>query len=303
MFGYYIREIRKLKHIKQYNLLPNKSKSKSAKVEKDNVSFTIDLLKEICTNLGLTLEEFLHITEFNNKEENLLYLYRLCLKYLDNQENKQEFLKEYKKIVSKPKELLTINESRLLFSIKSTLSLFWEEIPSATKKETNDLYKELLRQDFYSQYDYMALCNGAYLFSYKQLKDLVKKTYPVYLNQRRNHDTKLYANTFMLNVIDMCITYKEYKKALFYADMLIRHTDLSKDYFIQINVQYLKHICCGFLNHDKQEFDKAYSLLDTLRHIGSQNAADQLQHSLDEHLKSPELKSWKTTHIKLDNLD
>lgn len=305
MLGKYIRLIRTKKHIKQLNLLPNRNRSKGAKIEKNDVVFTYDLLKEICTNIGLTLEEFIYFTEFSSKEERLLLQYRLCLKYPNNEEHKQKFLKDYRKVISKSDNERTIKESRLIFTIHATLSLYWNEISSLTEKDINDLYKELINQDIYSQYDYMVLCNGASYFSFSQLKQLVKKAYPVYLNQRRNHDTKIYANTFMLNSIDMCINYNEFEKGLFYSNMLLRHTDVSKDYFILIYAQYLQHICKGFVTQDYKEFSEAYILLDVLRNIGQEEVAKELQISLDKRLKDPEhiLNREEITYVKLNNLD
>lgn len=305
MIGDYIRLIRQKKRLKQYNLLPLKHKSQSAKVEKNNIVFTIDILKEICTNLGLTLTEFIHITESDSQEEELLYKYRFAIKYLDREPEKKEFLNEFQTLYSKKENELSFNEFRLLFTIRATLSLYWEEIPKLTKIEITTMYNILVKQDFFSQYDYMVLCNASTLFTFTQLKNLVKKGYPVYLNNKRNHTTKNYANMFMMNVISICIYQQEYKKGLFYIDMLVRHSDRHRDYYTQINILYLKHICIGFLENDYKSFTRAFSLLDTLREIGDHNASAHLEKELNTLMKNPAYykDGNDLEYVKVDNFD
>lgn len=305
MISEYIKLLRQKKKIKQYMLLPEKSKSQSSKVESNDVVFTIELLQELCNNLGLTMEEFIHITETDSSEEQLLHEYRFCLKYLDKQPEKQNLLNKFNVLYSKEPQDLTLKESRLIFTIRATLGLFWKEIPKLDKLTVLNMYKDLIKQDFYSQYDYMVLCNGATLFTLTQLKSLVKKAYPVYLNQKRNNVTKVYATMFMMNVIDIFINHKQYQKALFYSDVLLRHTDIHRDYYTNINIQYMRNICLGFLNHDSKQFDKAFELLDILRKIGDSNAADQLETGLRKMLENPDifLNNQGIEYIKLNNID
>jgi len=304
--GDYIRLIRERSNIKQYTLLPDRHRSQSAKVEKNKVVFTIDLLRELSRNMGVTLEEFMHISEFDTQDEYLLHKYRHCIKYSDREQDKKEFLIIFNNLYSKKMTDLTINQSKLLFTIRATLSLYWEEIPKLSHLDVKNMYDSLIKKDFFSQYDYMVLCNGATLFSLEQLENLVKKGFPVYLNQKRNSTTKSYSLMFMLNVISINIYKGEYKKALYYTELLERHREKTRDYYTQINILYLKNICLGFLNNDNRFFLKAYNTIDIMKEVGDTKAANQLENELNALISNPtiyanEIKNLE--YVKVDSFD
>lgn len=304
-YGDYIRLIRKNKGLKQYNLLPDKNKSKGAKVEKNNVVFTIDLLKKICRNIGVTFEEFIYMTEADSPEEELYHQYKFCIKYLDRQPEKEEFITKFSELYKKNSDELTMNQVRLLFAIRCTLGMYWNEIPKVSTKEINDMYQTLIKQDFFSQYDYMVLCNAATLFTLPQLKKLVKKTFPIYLNQKRNAMTKVYAKMFMMNVACMNIYKKEYKDALYYAELLERHSEKYSDYYTQVNILYIKNTALGFLEDNPRYFTKAYDSIEIMKSIGDTNASMHLEKELTNLIRDPNFYDTNTSieYVKVDNFD
>jgi Rgg/GadR/MutR family transcriptional activator len=305
IYGDYVKLIRQKRNIPQSALLPKKNKSQATRIEQNKTKLTLDLLYDICTNLGISMDEFVHIVNSDTSNEELINDYRMSLEYSDKAEVKNKMLKHLSLIESKSFKDRTNLESYLLVIIRSLLSKTWEELSPPSTKEINDLYNYLISLNFYSQYEYMVLCNMAENFTIPQLNNLVKKTYPIYLNQKRNHQTKWYASLFMLNVISMCIYYQEYTKGLKYVDLMKRHSNRHKDYYSQLNLVYLENILLSFSTNESKYITKAYSIIQIIKDIGDTNAAEMLEKELDTLVKNPAAfknnKSWDT--ILIQNFD
>lgn len=287
-YGKSLKEIRELRRLSQDELLAGKNRATVSRLESGHTDIKLPTLEVICDSLGITVSEFVSLSDSKNQMNKLLILYRECTHDLTNLELKENFLNHFSQLNLKKDDELTRIEYNFKYSVRSVFSTYWKEIQPLTDKDVKKLYKHLLNSDFFGQYDYMLALNIAKHFTSKQMQSVIDSMYPLKEQSSRNDLTKQYADLLVTNAISRFIYNKEYDIAFNYIGIAQNYISISHSYYLHLNLLYLKNLVLSLQHNDSRYIDKAREVIRIIHDIGDIATAKTFEDELNNLIFIPD---------------
>ncbi|WP_375179493.1 helix-turn-helix domain-containing protein [Enterococcus rotai] len=224
-----IRQFKK-KKINEMNI--GKSRLAYSRIEKGETKINLNDLKIILENLEITPDKLIKFTGFDTEYELFKKLLNKCISNPDNQELKNELLRNY----YNPKNIPRKNKKELYYLIGITANFrgLYNEIKDISSDEIIYIFQKLINQEFFTEYDYLISMNFITLLSEDMIDQLANKLYPISLKERRNENLIRYSSLMIINIASKSIYNLNYRKAIYYTNLLEENTTVQENYYLHL---------------------------------------------------------------------
>ena len=288
-----IKEIRKLKNIKISSMSIRGSRLAYSRIENNKSKLKLEDLEEVIDTFNLTPEEFIEFSENDNEYNVFKSSFTACVEDCNNEKAKSILLKNYyiKSDLSKK----TKKELCYFASISGTFHNVYAEVKSLSDNDIHLVFDRLINQSFYSEYDYFTALNIVTILDEQMQDKLISKLHPIKLRQKRNHNIVKYDSSLILNVVSLNIYNLNYKKALYYIELLKKELDIRENYYLRISLLYHENLALRFLKQDTLYIEKARDVIKIVKDLGDHSLFNAFENELNNLTNNPKyyLKNYK----------
>lgn len=276
-----LKKIRLGRGIKNKDVLQNaRSHSTYSKIENGSTELKINMLVDLLETFEVSMEEFIHMNEYNVGITYFMPTIRQACREPKNQKLKEIILSEFYPIKNNIKDM---NKLEILYycSIKNYFADHWPEITHMKKYEISHIVSILKKKEFYGQYDYTIVLNSMAYMTESQIDLLMESLFPIKDIEQR---TAIIINTgfsILTNAITKNIYILDYKKAWKYVTLAEKLIPYTTGYFSKINLEYSKYIILRFLERDTIYIEKARQIIGTVKAIGDELTAKKMEEELN----------------------
>lgn len=288
IFSKALKFIREKRKIPQSKMLKEKDSSQYSRIENGKAQLKINTLIELTEKLGLTVNEFIQFSEIDQYSQNFTKELNYCIDNPDLEYQKQELIKKYKKLDKTPQSQMTLEKTAYYYAVKCMLSRKWKEIPAPIPEEIERVFNILINSDFYGQFDYLLAVNMVPYFNKIQMDTIAARMYPLEYPEKRNDQTKNYADLLITNIISLRTYEMDYETALRYVKIAQENTQLRDNYYFHLNLLYHKNNLLRFTEKDTKYIEKAREVIQIIQDIGDKKTAAVFLEELNNLNEDPE---------------
>lgn len=290
-----VKTFRLKKGLKQSDIHISKFSSTLSRIENGTRSIKLDDLKTIIDFLGINEREFFSYAIFNDPSTDFAKTIRkaslrddpMLKKHIIN----NFFIKEYQ-FSHSSKELA------YYYTVKGHFGKRWK-IGDLTENELNHIFIHLTSQKYYGYYEYLLYANVIPFFDTKRAISISKHILPIDEEFLRDHDTKRYAYSGLINTISIIMYKREYKIALELIELAEKMDVNNTNYYFRFSVQYFKNIIFYVETKDMEYHSKIHNFIDLVRDVGDIEIADQMEAEVKKILFKDEKIDLDDVHISL----
>lgn len=129
--------------------------------------------------------------------------------------------------------------------------------------------------------------NMVSLLSGEMLDIMVSKLYPISFKEQRDSNIIRYFSLTLLNIVSFSIYNLNYKKALYYLNILEKEVNIQENYYLNISILYHKNIVLRFVEKDTLYIEKAREIIKMVRELGDLPLAEAFETELNELAEDP----------------
>jgi len=273
------------KNIKISQMKINNSRLAYSRIEHKQTKLKFNDFIQIINTLEVTPSEFFKFSSYDDSFEKFKILINQCIADTDNLNLKNELLTHYynPKNIHKKRKV----ELYYLVAICGNLQEKYEEVSSLNSNEINYIFNKIVTQSFFTEYDYLIGMNITTLLDEKMLDKLVSCMFPIKYKNKRNDLLIKYASLLLLNITSSCIYNQNYKKALFYLNVLKEELKLHDNYYLRLSALYHESIALHFINQDTVYIENARNVIKLIREIGDIQLSRVFEKELNNIIKNP----------------
>ncbi|MBO0422731.1 helix-turn-helix domain-containing protein [Enterococcus plantarum] len=280
-----LKQIRKAKKTKISEISIGKSRYSYSRIEKGDTKINLEDLTQILDNLEISFNEYLMFANYGDPLPEYRRLLNRCVSSPDNSFYKSELLAKY----YIPKNIKQKNKLERLFlvGIVGNFSSRWEEVKPLTSDKIIYIFDKLINQSFYSEYDYLIAINLIPMLSIDMLDSLVNALYPIQYKEQRETDLIQKFYLMIMNIVSFAIYNLDYKKALYYINLIENDINVEENYYLKISILYHKNVVLRFLKKDTFYIEKARQVIKLVYDLGDNSLAQAYEKELNELIEDP----------------
>lgn len=279
-----LKQLREYKELKIKDIELGKSRMAYSRIENKQAKLNTQDLDSILNQMDITLEEFVILKNKNSKFTTFKKEINNYLKIETNENKKKEIISKYYNpynITEKNKEELTI------FFILTLIFKDDKNIKKIHPETINTIFNRLIKQPYYSEFDYRISAHIVNLISEKQLDKLANRIFPVMYKENRNKDTIKSANNFIINLSSLLIYNQNYKKSLYYLELLEKDILIQDNYYTHLDITFHKNLALYLLTKDTIYIEKIRHLIRLIEDLNDKVLAKTYEKELNNLTKDP----------------
>ncbi|WP_181429465.1 helix-turn-helix domain-containing protein [Enterococcus plantarum] len=290
-----IKIFRLKKGLKQSDIHISKFSSTLSRIENGTRNIKSNDLDELINILGINEREFFSYAIFDDPSNDFAIKIRQASlrkdQMLKDHILQQYYIKEYQ-FSRSSKELA------YYYTVKAHFGNNWK-LGELVIVELQHIFNHLTSQKYCGYYEYLLFVNTIHFFKTDQLTTIVKHLLPIEEESLRDHDTKRYAYTGLINAISIVMYGREYKVALELIELAEKMDVNNSNYYFRFSIQYFKNIIFYIKTKDMKYHSKIHNFIDLIRDIGDIEIATQLEQEVKRIIFKDDKINIEDLHVSL----